>query len=38
VPHGYGACDIRELGADRIVTDAAELCAAIAALTGARGS
>jgi phosphoglycolate phosphatase len=38
VPHGYGARDIRELGADRIVTDAAELCAAIAALTGARGS
>ena len=38
VPHGYGACDIRELGADRIVADTAELRAAIAALTGPPGS
>jgi phosphoglycolate phosphatase len=37
VPHGYGARDIRELGADRIVADAAELRAAIAALAGPPG-
>ncbi|WP_088346691.1 MULTISPECIES: HAD hydrolase-like protein [Rhodomicrobium] len=34
VPHGYGSRDIRTLGADRIVTNAAELRAAIAELTG----
>ena len=37
VPHGYGPRDIRELGADRIVADAAELRAAIAAFAGPPG-
>ncbi len=34
VPHGYGTRDARTLGADRVVTNADELKAAIASLTG----
>ena len=38
VPGGYGGGDIRTLGADRIVSNAGELRAAIEELTGARAA